>query len=308
MTALKDKIKTALDESRILILGSQVLVGFQYRSMLEPEFEKLGTTTQIIKLASLTLLLLSLACLMSPGAYHRIVHNGEDAVDVHRFTTRVMDVALLPISIAISIDMYVAFALIGGRAGGLIGGLAIGLTAIFFWYGIELWQKLRRRAARKGKSELKDDGASNPTKLKDKIEQVLTETRMVLPGAQALLGFQLTTMLMQGFESLPLSSKYIHLASLALMALSVILLMSPAAFHRIVEDGEDTERVHRFTSGMLLASMVTLPLGIAGDFFVVVKKVVNSNSLAGGSSLLLLAVFFSLWFGYTLYRRHQLQT
>jgi len=36
-------------------------------------------------------------------------------------------------------------------------------------------------------------GESVGTKLKDKIKLVLTEARVVLPGAQALLGFQLIT-------------------------------------------------------------------------------------------------------------------
>ena len=84
---------------------------------------------------------------------------------------------------------------------------------------------------------------STTTTLKDKIEQVLTEARVVLPGVQALLGFQLSIMLMQGFESLPPSSRYIHLTSLALMTLSIILLISPAAYHRIVEQ-EKTRRMY----------------------------------------------------------------
>jgi hypothetical protein len=31
--ALKDKVKTALDETRLLILGSQILFGFQLRAV-----------------------------------------------------------------------------------------------------------------------------------------------------------------------------------------------------------------------------------------------------------------------------------
>ena len=41
MAKLKDKIKTALDEGRMLVLGAQILVGFQYRAVFEPVFEKL---------------------------------------------------------------------------------------------------------------------------------------------------------------------------------------------------------------------------------------------------------------------------
>lgn len=37
------------------------------------------------------------------------------------------------------------------------------------------------------------------------MEEVLTECRMVLPGAQALLGFQLAIVLMEAFDRLPVS-------------------------------------------------------------------------------------------------------
>ena len=149
--------------------------------------------------------------------------------------------------------------------------------------------------------------AKSGTELKDKIDQVLTEARVVLPGAQALLGFQFATMLMDGFDKLPLSSKQAHVISLALMALSVILLMAPAAYHRIVEQGEETEHFHRVASYFLLAAMVPLPIGIAGDFFVVLRKVSESTPLAAVSAVLMLLFFYGLWFGYTIYRRSRYQ-
>ena len=144
------------------------------------------------------------------------------------------------------------------------------------------------------------------TPLEDKVEQVLTEARVLLPGVQALLGFQLATMLMDGFDKLPQSSKYIHLTSLLLMGLSVILLMTPAAYHRIVERGEETESFHRVASILLLIVMIPIPLGICGDLYVVLRKVTDSIPLSIGGSLLILAVFYGLWFGFTTYRRGQL--
>jgi hypothetical protein len=41
MAALKEKIQNALDESRILILGVQVFIGFQFRAALEAPFATL---------------------------------------------------------------------------------------------------------------------------------------------------------------------------------------------------------------------------------------------------------------------------
>jgi hypothetical protein len=141
------------------------------------------------------------------------------------------------------------------------------------------------------------------TPLTERIKQALTETRVVLPGIQALLGFQFAVVVASGFEKLPQELKQIHLASLGLIAISTVLLMSPAAYHRIVDDGEDTEQMHRFTSQMILAAMFFLALGIAGDFYVVVDKVIGSGPLALGSALVVVLLFWGLWFGLMLILR-----
>ena len=47
---------------------------------------------------------------------------------------------------------------------------------------------------------------------------------MVLLGAQALLGFQFAIFLMETFDKIPDSSKYIHLTSLVFTALCIIII------------------------------------------------------------------------------------
>ncbi len=300
---LSHKIKTAMDESRILILGTSVFLGFQYRAPFEAGFESLPATSQYLKIAGLVLLLVSITLIMSPGAYHRIVWQGNDSPDIHDFTTSVMNWALLPFLLTLGIDFYAVTGKFVGSTGGVLVGTLIGTTALLFWYGPGLiWRKKNSRSRKK----TKQSAEMEKTPLKDKVEQVLTEARMVLPGVQALLGFQLIAMLMEGFDKLPQSSKYIHLISLILMGLCVILLMTPASYHRIVEQGEDTESFHRLASTLLLVTMIPLPLGICGDLFVVLRKVTNSNLLSIGIALLTLAFFYALWFGFPGYRRAQI--
>jgi uncharacterized protein DUF6328 len=312
MTKLSDKIKTALDESRMLILGTQVLLGFQYRAVFEKGFDALPRVSQYLKLAALGILLLAVALLMWPGAYHRIVREGNDATDVHDFTTNVMYVALLPIAMALALDFYVLSAKVWGTVGGLVVAVGIGAIALFFWYGLGIISRRRRgRYTRKNRSvgeTEKDEAQMQKTPIHIKVEQVLTEARVVLPGAQALLGFQFATILLEAFDKLPLTSKYIHMVSLVLMAISVILLMTPAAYHRIVERGEDTEHFHTIASSLLLAAMVTLPIGICGDLFVVVLKVTQSMLASIVSAALALIVFYGLWFGFTAYRKVHLKS
>lgn len=145
--------------------------------------------------------------------------------------------------------------------------------------------------------------------LDDRIRQVSTEIRMVLPGAQALLGFQFVTFVLSEFEKLPPLLKQIHVISSILLTLSVILLMTPAAYHRIVEDGENTEHFHRLASTMLLSALIPLALGITGDFYVVTDHVLHSTPLSTSLTTLVLALFLGLWFGIPmLRRRHDRQT
>lgn len=304
MDKLSDKIKTGLDELRILVLGVQILLGFQYRAVLERGFAQLPPSAQVGNLVALGLLLLALALLLLPAPYHYLVLQGNNSQGFQRLISRTAGLALLPFALSLGAGLYVVAVKLLGQAGGLVAGLLGAAVALFWWYGYELLRRPGRAAREDG--AMQEDGNAGPaeqTAVKDKITDALTEVRMVLPGAQALLGFQFAGMLVEGFDKLPESSKWIHLASLGLIALSTILLMTPAAYHRIVYDGENTEEFYHFASRMLLAAMAFLALGLAGDFYVVLLKVINSPAWALALTGLLLVVFFGLWFGYTLYRR-----
>lgn len=302
MVELKDKIKIALDESRMLVLGTQILLGFQLRAAFEPAFDQLPRSSKLLKMTALMVLLIAIALIMAPGSYHRIVRGGRDAEDVHQFATTMMDVALVPFAIAFVLDIYLALGRILGTSGGVMAATLVGSTALFFWYGFGWWSRAHHHAG-----NMAERPKAHRTPLKTKIDQALTEARVVLPGAQALLGFQLVTMFMDGFDKLPNSSKFIHIGSLGLIALTTILLMSPAAYHRIAERGEDTKRFHGVASALLLAAMITLPLGICGDVYVVLYKISGSVATSISCAVLSLAFFYGPWFGYTSYKRAQLE-
>jgi hypothetical protein len=306
MSQLTDKIKTTLDEGRMLILGAQVLLGFQFRSAFETGFEKLPEHARSLKLCGLGLMIVAVMLLIWPGAYHQIVEDGEDTRDVHRFATTVIAIALLPFALGLGTDFFVSAEFLFGRTQALIAGLLATLVALFFWYGIEALRRRKHKHGVKEETEMsheKEEENKAGTDLKAKIEQVLTEVRVALPGAQALLGFQFSAQLMESFEKLPNSSKYVHFISLSLVAFAIILMMTPAAYHRLVERGENTNHFHRLASRLLLASMIPLALGITGDFYVVARKTTGSQGLSIGLALLTLSIFYGLWFGFTFYRR-----
>jgi hypothetical protein len=308
LTELKDKIENALNEARILILGAQVLLGFQYRSVFESGFKALPIFTQYLKVANLSLMLVAVGLLLSPGTYHQIIEGGNNSERLHHFTMGVMEIALFPFAAGLGIDFYIIGEKLSGSGVGMILGVIVSLIALFFWYGLEAIARAKKQSKEARGSVLMKaqtgEASGKKSELKDKIKHVLTEARMVLPGAQAMLGFQFAIFLMETFDKIPTSSKYIHLISLGFTSLSIILLMTPAAYHRIVEEGENTEHFHQLASRMVLSAMIPLALALAGDFFVVVRQVTSSVELATVSALIMVTFFYGLWFGFTLYRKN----
>jgi hypothetical protein len=302
MSALKDKLENALNESRILILGAQVLIGFGFRTVFERGFSKLSLTLQEAKLVSLGMMILALGLLVSPVAYHRIVEREQPAPGLHNFTQKVIEFALFPFAFAMGWDSYVASTKVLPPSYSWVFGLLIAAVALYFWYGLEYHTRRRKKA-----SVRSEGGKQESLELKDKIKEVLIEARMVLPGAQALLGFQFIVVLTDAFDALPQSLKILHLASLFSVALCTILLIAPAAYHRIVYRGEDSEGLLHFASVIILAAMVPLAFGLAADFLIVTWMVTKSMPVALAASAAMLLLLLGFWFGYMWWLRGRMQ-
>lgn len=304
---LRDRLKVALDEARILVLGIQVLVGFDYDAVFQKGFEQLPDAAQYVKGASLVLLLIALGFTMAPAAYHQLAKRGEVSAECLRYVTIAAGIALLPFALGLGGEIYVAVQKVVGVEAGLAAGIASSCLALLLWYGLELAHRAKGNAMSRLDGNEGETAGTEPghpaTPLKDKIQFVLTETRVVLPGVQALLGFQVIIVLSEPFDKLDVNLKYLHMVCLFLSAISMTLLMAPAAYHRLAEMGENTQRLHRFASVMVLSSMALLALGLVGDLYIVVQRVTRSDLAALICSLIMLVFFYALWFGYSLLRR-----
>jgi len=144
--------------------------------------------------------------------------------------------------------------------------------------------------------------------LKSRIEQMLTEARVIIPGAQALLGFQLIAVLTRAFNELPSAFKYVHCIGLSAVTLSVILLMTPAALHRIGFRGEDDPAFFALGSRFVVAGSVPLAVGIAAAVAVVFFQAVGSESAAVAAGLVSLLALLGFWLGYPFWRPSRSRT
>ncbi len=303
MTTLKSKIQHTLDESRTLILGVQVLMGINLEFFLTKGFDGLDRVVQTSCYVNLIFLLLSFALLALPPAFHRIVNRGYDSNKLLAVSNITMGCVLFPIALSLGLEMFISASVLFSSAIAASAGCGTFLYAMGFWYGRTFYCRYQS-APREGRQRMKPTGVRK-SNLRDRIQHVLAEIRMVLPGAQALLGFYLLVTLQQPFLDQPPIIKTIHYCGLSLNMLSIVGLMMPSAFHRIVEEGNDTEEFHACASRYLVWSMSLLALGMCAAFYVVTYRLSASYSLSLAAMLSLAVVFYALWFGYTRYVRHK---
>lgn len=299
VTSFKDKIHNVLSETRMLVLGSQILLGFQFNAVFRPGFKSLSAVPRWVGVAALLSMLVATAVLMAPVAFHRLSESGNDTGRLHRFAGGAARWALLPFALSVGGSIYQVLTRVSGPAvaAGLGGGFC--LLALFFWYGLEA--RLVRHRRRGGEMDQGDGPGETP--LAERIRTILTEARVILPGVQALLGFQLAAILTEAFDALPGTSKLVHCLGLGAIATAMILLMAPASYHRIVYQGEDSEHVDRFAVRMVLAGMALLSLALSGDLYVVARQVAQSVPVAVVLALLMQLFFLGLWFAYPLLAR-----
>jgi hypothetical protein len=281
------KLKTALDETRLLILGVQILLGFEFQSVFQDRFDLIAHGAKQLNLAALGLIVFCIGLLIAPSMQHRIVENGQSTERLIQTTNRLTGTALLPLTAGLALSAFVVVQLnFGPVAGAVVAGL-LACASVFCWFGLEIFVGHHREAAPMRPSA---------TPLKTKIEQLLTEARLIIPGGQALFGFQFIAMLTSGFDRLPETAKLVHVAALCLIGMNVILMMTPAALHRLSFGGEDSPRFLRIGSFLVTVGPAFLAAGISAEIYVVFLKALDSAQIAAMASLVDAMVLAALWY------------
>ena len=120
---------------------------------------------------------------------------------------------------------------------------------------------------------------------------------MVLPGLQALFGFQLIVVFNPSFqEKLTSTERLLHLSAIVLVVISIAMIMAPAAFHRQKDPEAVTEGFIAVATRLLLYSMFPLMFAIGIETFLVARVITNRLIVSLALALFLVGVCFTLWF------------
>ena len=103
---------------------------------------------------------------------------------------------------------------------------------------------------------------------------------MVLPGIQTLVRLSAHRRAStRAFGKLPAAEQYLHYASLVLIALAIAIIMTPAAYHRIVEQGSVSLFFVRLISWLICAAMVPLAVALGLEVYVVGTVILGDRAL-----------------------------
>jgi hypothetical protein len=139
-------------------------------------------------------------------------------------------------------------------------------------------------------------GKKEQISLDSAAKHLLEECRMVLPGIQALFGFQLIAVFNEGFEKkLSGAEQLTHFVALILVALAVALVMAPAAIHRLTQQRAVSERFIWLSSQLLFAGMLPLAVALSLDIYLIGRVILDSGGLSVAIAAILLAVVLGLW-------------
>ena len=149
---VQKKLKVALNDNRLLILGTQVLFGFQFNGIFQELFVALPYSSRVLEASGLTLLMFSIAFLIAPSMHHRLVESGQDNARVLRLATDFAGFALLPLTFALAADMFVTVAWTLGLLPGITIGATFFLVAISSWYVLGFLLRSKKPAMAKDKT------------------------------------------------------------------------------------------------------------------------------------------------------------
>jgi hypothetical protein len=127
------------------------------------------------------------------------------------------------------------------------------------------------------------------------LNELLQELRVAGIGVQVLFGFLLSLAFTNRFTVLDADQRRLYAATLLVAALSVALLIAPAAFHRVVFRQQQKEELLHFAQWTSLLGLVGSALAIGGSCALVLMVVLDDDVvplLVG----VLVALYAVLWF------------
>lgn len=136
---------------------------------------------------------------------------------------------------------------------------------------------------------------SQHDKIDAEMRNIIEEARVVLPGVQALFGFQTISVFNQRFDELAIYAKVCHMLGLAMVIVSVAMVMTPAVYYRAM-GGRATRSMAKVSSWMIRGAVAPLAVGLALDMFTVIDVATGVLPVSIAAGVATFVLLTGLWF------------
>ena len=127
------------------------------------------------------------------------------------------------------------------------------------------------------------------------MRDIIEEARCILPGLQAVFGFQTIAVFNERFNDLAFYAQACHMAGLALMVIAMALLMTPAVYYR-AQHGEATSHMVKVSRKAIRLALMPLASGLSLDMLTVVSLATGTLSISIAAAMASLLLFVVLWY------------
>ncbi len=152
-----------------------------------------------------------------------------------------------------------------------------------------------------------DDDEPQREEDRERYRELLEELRTILPGVQVLFAFMLTAPFSARFEELDDFGNDVYSAALLGVALTIVILMAPTAYHRLAPDLDRSERLGAAVL-LTIIGMGLLSLTVATAVFVVARFVFHSGEWGVAFGGVTLVALGTLWFALPLLHARRLRS
>jgi hypothetical protein len=139
------------------------------------------------------------------------------------------------------------------------------------------------------------DQDSQQDKNDQEMRNIIEEARCILPGLQAVFGFQTIAVFNERFTDLAPYAQVCHLLGLGLMVVAMALLMTPAVFYR-AQHGRATSRMVKSSRKSIRGGLIPLAVGLSLDMLTVVSLATDRLWLSIAAAVATLLLFVGLWY------------
>ena len=133
---------------------------------------------------------------------------------------------------------------------------------------------------------------------------LLQELRVGTLGVQVLFGFLLGLPFTLRFSRLEAWQRWLYLAIIMLSTISIVLLVAPVAYHRLLFRRHQLGSLLRAANAMAIAGLATVALAVTG-VVLLVTSYVEPGVPTPVLTVVVGGLFVSLWFVLPLTRREQ---